>query len=550
MTQEDLAPPLAGTGRKWVAPALAGLTLACVLVIAGLVHLQYGESRDRQLRAAVERFERSVDSQLVVLAAIKGMMIAHRGPVTSSELARFLDGLPASAGASAALGYGFALATPPDRPEIARAAAARSLPEAPAPWPATDQPIRFPIIVLAPQDEANRQAIGYDMYSEAVRRDAMRRAAGKRGFAATAPVRLVQQQGDASGYGALIYLPVFRGEGVASPTPPESIASDVVGFVYAPLRVGDLVNKVLAESRGQSIAMSATDISDGAEAPLWTAAHAVGRAISREIAVADRRWRIEAREAREPAAYTNPALAILLLGGGMGMLFVLLGRAHLRSIVVADRLAAETRARAELAEVMLGEMRHRIKNSIARKLALFRLSAREAADKESLAQLFEARLQALARAQDLLLAPPESGLTIRRLLDDEVAEWRAGPAAIRIDGPDLRLDGAQLQALALIFHELTTNSLKYGALVAGGALDVVWRVAPAEKGDQVALEWRERGLAQAAGKEPAAAAAGYGSRLIRLMAEGELGGAVERRLGAAELTLMLRFPLRTPRSAA
>lgn len=535
-----------GRVAKWVAPLLAGMTLISVLVIAGLVHLQYGDGRDRVLQAAAERLERRIDAQLVLLAAVKGVMIAHGGPITSAELTAFLEALPEDAGAHGALGFGLALAVPPDQPGIARAVAGRSVSDAREPWPATDQPVRFPIVVLAPPDESNRRAMSYDMYSEPLRRDAMRRAAVRRAAAATAPVRLVQDERPDQGAGTLIYLPVFRGEKFATPTPPEAIPGDVLGYVYAPLRAGDLVRRVLEEPPVMRLAVSVTDVTGGANALLWATEPGAGRTMLREVDVADRRWRIELREPVEPAIFQNPALAILLLGGGMAALFVLLGRAHLRSIADADRLARATQARAELAEVMLGEMRHRIKNSIARKLALFRLSVREAPDKDSLARVFEARMQALARAQDLLLAPPQEGLTVRHLVDEEVAEWSSAAADIRIDGPDVHLDGPQLQALALIIHEMTTNSLKYGALGAQGQLDIVWSVTTAEGGAHVILEWRERGVTQAAPvrQEKAGPPTGYGSRLIRLMAEGELGGVVERRLENGSLTLSLAFPLK------
>lgn len=531
-----------GLGRKWLAPALALVTLAAVLVIGGLVQLQYAGVRDRQMESAADRIERRIASHLLLLGAIKGLMVAYGAPVTAPQLADFLGVLPESAGVASAQGFGFALATPAARPELALAEAQRSYPDAPAPWPETDQPVRFPIVLLEPQDAQNRRAIGFDMYSEPTRRDAMRRAAATRGFAMTAPLRLVQEDSAAPQHGVLIYLPVFRGEGVATPAPREETPGEVVGFVYTPLRLGDLFGETLAEAPALDLAVAGVDATDGGAHPLVAGGPpARGRMITRPIKVADRLWRLDIGERRAPAFYENPALWILLLGAGMAALFGLLGRAHFRAVRVGEQLAHETRARAELAEVMLGEMRHRIKNSIARKLALFRLSVRESPDKETLAQTFEARMQALARAQDLLLAPPDEGLTIRHLLDDEVAEWR-GAAGIRIDGPSIALDGAQLQALALVFHELTTNSLKYGALAVDGALSVTWRVEPAAGGERVVLDWREDGAATT--QDRAHAAAGYGSRLIRLMAEGELGGTVTRELTAAGLAITLAFPLR------
>jgi two-component sensor histidine kinase len=101
---------------------------------------------------------------------------------------------------------------------------------------------------------------------------------------------------------------------------------------------------------------------------------------------------------------------------------------------------------------------------------------------------------------------------------------------------------AAATALALIFHELATNSLKYGALsVDTGILDL----SGATEGDDLVLAWTERGGPQV---EPPAGAEGYGSKLVRRSISGQLGGSikydwseqgvvVELRLNAGRLAL-------------
>jgi two-component sensor histidine kinase len=89
--------------------------------------------------------------------------------------------------------------------------------------------------------------------------------------------------------------------------------------------------------------------------------------------------------------------------------------------------------------------------------------------------------------------------------------------------------------LALIVHELATNSLKYGALSAAeGSLDI----ASTSEENETVIVWTERGGPRV---EPPAAAAGYGSKLVRRSIAGQLGGSIAHDWSAAGLTVTLRM---------
>jgi signal transduction histidine kinase len=112
-------------------------------------------------------------------------------------------------------------------------------------WPSGPRDEYHAIVFLEPMDERNRAAIGYDMYTEPTRRAAMSRARDTGAAAASGKVILVQEIDASKQAGFLIYLPVYRA-GVV-PATVEERRRELLGFVYAPLRVGDLLQGVLGK---------------------------------------------------------------------------------------------------------------------------------------------------------------------------------------------------------------------------------------------------------------------------------------------------------------
>lgn len=109
-------------------------------------------------------------------------------------------------------------------------------------WPVGARSEYHAIVYLEPMDERNAAAIGYDMHTDPVRREAMNRAWVEGGVAASGRVTLVQEIDSQRQSGFLIYIPVYRG-GIL-PDTQEGRRRDLLGFVYAPLRVADLLQGV------------------------------------------------------------------------------------------------------------------------------------------------------------------------------------------------------------------------------------------------------------------------------------------------------------------
>jgi two-component sensor histidine kinase len=211
-----------------------------------------------------------------------------------------------------------------------------------------------------------------------------------------------------------------------------------------------------------------------------------------------------------------------------------LARATAIALENARLVSALSRALAQ-AELARDELRHRVKNAYlaAQSLAMLSLPP-------DYSRVFAARIAALARAHELIdkkLAQQES-ILISELLRAELEPYgENAPGRLALGGPELALESAQGVALGLAVNELATNALKYGALATpNGRLEVSWR----HEGNHLVLDWLE-----ADGPEVRTAALeSFGSRLLRRLIEGQLGGSVIRQLEKDGVTCRLEFPVR------
>ena len=181
----------------------------------------------------------------------------------------------------------------------------------------------------------------------------------------------------------------------------------------------------------------------------------------------------------------------------------------------------------EVRELLAGEMSHRVKNLFSIASGLTSIAARSAATTAEMARDLTQRLAALGRAHDLIRPMPGDGGHKAALLGDLFAAFLApydekGVVGdrIRVSLPEVRVGETAATTLALIVHELATNSVKYGALsAAGGSLDV----SCADRDGHVTVVWTERG------GPPVSAPAGpggFGSKLVSRSVVGQLGGSV------------------------
>jgi light-regulated signal transduction histidine kinase (bacteriophytochrome)/CheY-like chemotaxis protein len=153
--------------------------------------------------------------------------------------------------------------------------------------------------------------------------------------------------------------------------------------------------------------------------------------------------------------------------------------------------AQERKRAAERDKLLMAELDHRVKNTIANIQALVMHTSSNAITLTDFVKGLEGRIQAMAKAHNLLSQSRWQGVSINNLLREELDFHANGNAVITLDGIDMQLTPKSALSLSLAIHELATNAAKYGALSApGGRVAVDWR--PAADGG-MELSWTETG---------------------------------------------------------
>ena len=185
-------------------------------------------------------------------------------------------------------------------------------------------------------------------------------------------------------------------------------------------------------------------------------------------------------------------------------------------------------------KLMIDELNHRVKNTLATVQSIAMQTARTHADPETFAEGFQARLMSLSHTHNLLTGAHWEGADLGDILDHETAAH--GSTRISPNGPVVSLDPAQALSLGMIFHELATNAAKYGALLTGeGRVLVDWKV----EAGMVALTWHEIDGPVVARPEHR----GFGSRLIERNVRHDLAGQCSLDYANDGLIFSLTFPL-------
>ncbi len=194
----------------------------------------------------------------------------------------------------------------------------------------------------------------------------------------------------------------------------------------------------------------------------------------------------------------------------------------------------------EANELLAGEMSHRVKNLLSIATGLTAITSRSAESAADMARELTTRLSALGRAHDLVRPVPgrqENGALLGDLLTILLAPYDdmgAFSGRIRVSVPRMSVGETAATALAMVLHELATNSVKYGALSApNGTLDVA---AIAEE-SEVVVVWTERGGPVVA----APALDGFGSKLLKRSMTSQLNGSVEHNWSEEGAIVTLRM---------
>ncbi len=204
----------------------------------------------------------------------------------------------------------------------------------------------------------------------------------------------------------------------------------------------------------------------------------------------------------------------------------------------AQILDVSERRRSEETQLLLiGELNHRVKNTLATVQAIASQTLRHAPDPGVFTRNFTGRIQSLARAHSLLSEATWQGASLNELIADQFRLGAVDAARFEAVGPEVWLAPETALHLALILHELCTNALKYGALsTPDGTVALMWRI----QNEQLHLNWLEKG----GPRVKAPKRRGFGTTLIEQSAKAEGGAAhADYRADGIAWDLIMPLPL-------
>lgn len=557
-----------------LAPALLALALGLIatLIVATMVHREVTRMEQRQFQTEAEAVTDAIAGSMrsYELALGAGAALFQTvGEVSDGQWHTFVSSLRLSSAYPGYQGLGFAqvvrredIADLERRQHAAGHSEFRVRPDDGADY-------RIPIVKLEPRDWRNQRALGFDMFSEAIRRAAMERARDTGLPSLSGKVVLVQETGESVQAGVLMYLPVYSGE------PPLASLQErrerLRGFVYMAMRMDDLMRAVLQRHTPAALSMFDITVHDAdkrtEEAQLF---HNVPAATSslqshlyfeRPLEVGGRTWTLSISAAEPVVAMSDKSRPWIVLGAGLiisGLIgaigaFQAVARAHLAlsRAALAEEVVERKKAQ-EAADMANSELIHRVKNTLAVVSAIASQTSRYSASVQEFDLAFRERLAALGRVQDLVRpgaeAQPDLTLLIEQLLAPYIG---GGNERLIVSGPPVTVPKNDIVLLSLAFNELATNAIKYGAWsIPAGQVAIDWSIVEEEGGQRALhLTWREAGRGSMASERQHGTATlekqGFGTAVLKFAIERAMNGRLLLDDAPGGVVYHMRIPQRT-----
>jgi CHASE1-domain containing sensor protein len=493
---------------------------------------------------ALSRIESNLDLNLSLLTSTRAFLRLRGPDMSRVQFRQFFDALDVARNFPGLRDIGYLKMVRTGHEEDAERDIVKAQGVERGVYPETDQEWRTPVILFEPLDEKSLVGVGYDMFADPVRRAAIEGALASGETRATARLQLeptVSNGRTSPGFLAFAPLPGPTGDnGEEGP----------IGFLYAAFWAESLFSAALGKAPSLPVNVEIYDDKLAPDTLLFRSApepsqtYGENLAVARQTKVAGRTWHLVFRPTSAfspPTSLGGPFLICfggILLAAAIALIFRLQNQAM--GAETALRLSSE-KALLER-ELILQEMKHRIKNSIARMLAIARQTGANSHSIEEFNTAFAARLQAMSASQDMLTRSKWQKADLDELLRTELEQvFGHAIGKVRLSGPPVELNENTTQALGLTFHELATNALKYGeATSEKGSLSVEWAVARSSgRKYRLVLSWKETNLAGIA--KPSRT--GFGTTLIDMNITRELGGTIRRDFGDNGLTIEIDVPL-------
>jgi PAS domain S-box-containing protein len=201
---------------------------------------------------------------------------------------------------------------------------------------------------------------------------------------------------------------------------------------------------------------------------------------------------------------------------------------------ITERRQADKRQK-----LLIDELNHRVKNTLATVQSLAWQAARPGVPPQVAQERFQERLLALSRTHNLLNETHWEGASLRTILETELGPY-ATAGRVRLDGPEVHLDARPAVVLGMAVHELTTNAVKHGALAAAsGRVQVGWKIDDRGGTSVLTIDWCELG-GPALATQPIP---GFGSRPLRQTITRELAGQLDIRYEREGVCCTIAVPL-------
>jgi PAS domain S-box-containing protein len=211
-------------------------------------------------------------------------------------------------------------------------------------------------------------------------------------------------------------------------------------------------------------------------------------------------------------------------------------------IIGASKIARDISAAKESEHrirMLMREVNHRVKNQYSVILSMIRQTSKRSQSVDAFERQVRERIMALSRSHDLLVLGEWKGATIFELLLAQAKPF-GNEERISMSGPSITLSPNAVQYLGIAFHELATNSAKYGVLSGHrGQIDVSWKVIRSQGTNVVRLTWAETGGPPV----KAAAGGGFGSVVLKGVTPQAVRGTADLRYEAGGVTWTLEAPV-------
>ncbi len=488
-------------------------------------------SRTTAISSALERRANASSAYLRAGAAL----LASVGDIEPDQFRRFVSELRLDADYRGADGIGWAMVVRPGGVAAFNQLLAEASP-VPAelyPLPSGEQPFSVPVTFLHPDTERNRRALGYDMFSERVRREAMQEAERTARPTASGKVVLVQEGGgEAPGF--LIYMPVFE----AAPG-----GRRLRGFIYSPFNAQDFLSSALELEDAGHYGVQLFYGSAAEENRLASTSIADGQAsdsTSQQVTIANAPFVLQVSRA-DSGVLSGLSMATLIFGLLVASLLMLVVRMLTQQAMEDEASLVWFEEQASIRNSLTRELNHRVKNTLANVLSIIALTRRRAEDVNDFADGLDGRIRALSATHDLLTKSDWGTTPVAAVIQAELRPYaQDSEHTVESAGPDVELAPNDALSLGLAVHELATNAAKYGALSQpGGNVSVTWELVEPEL---VRVRWVESGgppVPQDRGR-------GFGTDLIERVVASELRNPVKLEFPEEGVRCELMIPVREP----